>query len=130
LAEVIRFKIDDDCMGWVLNKADGTRIYVKIHTGGRGGSRFHGWLGGDFGFTIEPIATKCGPSIAIAAPSSVASPQNDHSHRSSRDQNPRMALEESPGLKRKEWNAMKSFQFPRRRSESMANYLTIPLGVS
>jgi len=58
-AEVVRFKIDNDFMGWVLNKKDGTKVFVKIRNGGQpsGSSRFYAWLGGNFGFAKEPIAT-------------------------------------------------------------------------
>lgn len=71
LAEVVHFKIDDEFMGWVLNRKDGTKVFVKHRSGGHppGSSRFYGWLGGNFGFAKEPIAT------TWAAPSSLASSQ-------------------------------------------------------
>lgn len=64
LAEVMRFKIDEESMGWVLKKRDGSRIFVKPRTGGEpyGNVRYLGWLGGDFGFSNEFIATVSGSS--------------------------------------------------------------------
>lgn len=68
-AEVVRFKIDNDFMGWVLNKKDGTRVFVQLRNGGQpsGSVRYYGWLGENRGFAKEPIAT------SWAAPSSLLS---------------------------------------------------------
>ncbi|MCJ1245561.1 hypothetical protein MMC30_002765 [Trapelia coarctata] len=73
LAEVRRFKIDDDCMGWLLKKPGGKIMFVLPRTGGslagRDGLpavRYRAWLGEYLGFTEEFVAKTFLPETPIA----------------------------------------------------------------
>jgi len=71
LAEVTRFKIDDECMGWKLRKPDGKLMLVVPRPGGTGVVRYRAWLGEHLGFTEEFIATSYAPSSLLAKQQSV-----------------------------------------------------------
>ena len=53
-AQISRFAIDEDYMGWMLQKADGRLLYLRYCPGGPG-LRFQAWLGQDCGFASDFI---------------------------------------------------------------------------
>ena len=52
---ILRLGVIDIYQGWVLEKPDGSNILVKVQYR-KGGTVYHGWLGGELGFSDEVIA--------------------------------------------------------------------------
>ena len=57
IGKVERFKLDDQCMGWVLRNMDGKVVWLqRVNNFVRGFAQYRGWLGGEAMFTTEPLA--------------------------------------------------------------------------
>ncbi|KAL8863507.1 MAG: hypothetical protein Q9178_000188 [Gyalolechia marmorata] len=52
---ILRLGVIDKYQGWVLEKPDGSSILVKVQYR-KGGTVYHGWLGGERGYSEEIIA--------------------------------------------------------------------------
>ncbi|KAL8914385.1 MAG: hypothetical protein Q9171_001015 [Xanthocarpia ochracea] len=52
---ILRLGVIDMYQGWVLEKPDGSNILVKVQYR-KGGTVYHGWLGGELGYSDQIIA--------------------------------------------------------------------------
>ena len=68
-----RVQIDDEYVGWVLKRRDGTRVVVKSY-----GGNLQGWLGGDRGFSNEVISLMRGDKFPSLRTTSLKAKHNDH----------------------------------------------------
>lgn len=56
--QIKRFQIDEKRLGWILKRADGSCMFMKVWSSNGKAIRYHIWLGGGLGFTPEIHARK------------------------------------------------------------------------